>query len=251
MNIGLIKLGLSSTFITINLDIFIGVFGMEKHKIMAKIKQNHKVSPLVFFLLVKISSLFKVSFIISSYLAMFSATSIIAPLAGAFGGLASCVAVFGLSMGLKFVFGGLSLAYLFYHIPGLFASLYWASSSFLIRLMVPLACMVAFIAHPAIGAGWVYSLYWFIPVVIYFLRTENLFLQALGSTFTAHAVGSVVYAYADPMSPEIWLALIPVVIVERLIFASGMVIVYHVITYISLLLKKTKSVVRDTPIGNN
>ena len=92
--------------------------------------------------------------------------------------------------------------------------------------------MVAFIAHPVGAQAWVYSLYWLIPVVLYFLRKESLFLTALGSTFTAHAVGSVIWIYANPMTPQAWLVLIPVVFIERFVFASGMVVAYHGINFI-------------------
>lgn len=89
--------------------------------------------------------------------------------------------------------------------------------------------MGAFIVHPVGGAAWAYSLYWLIPVALYMIRKESLFLTALGSTFTAHAVGSVIWIYANPMTPQTWLALIPVVFIERLVFASGMVVAYHAI----------------------
>ena len=51
----------------------------------------------------------------------------------------------------------------------------------------------------------------------------------LGSTFTAHAVGSVIWLYAGLVpNPETWLALIPVVVLERILFASGMFVGYTI-----------------------
>lgn len=87
--------------------------------------------------------------------------------------------------------------------------------------------MGAFIAHPVGAQAWVYSLYWLVPIVLYAVRKKNMFLEALGSTFTAHAVGSVIWIYCDPMTPQAWLTLIPVVLVERLVFASGIVVAYY------------------------
>lgn len=206
---------------------------MITHKTHSENKQKSTVSPFIFMLLIKCASIFKVSFIVGSYLAFFSATAIISPLAGAFMSIFNMCLVFAFGLTAKVIIAGAlpSFKFLAYIIPGFFASLYWSSPSALIRVLVPLACMAAFIAHPAIGAGWVYSLYWFIPVALYFSRKQTVFLQSLGSTFTAHAVGSVIWLYALPMTPAVWLGLIPVAFVERMIFATGMVIAYHVINY--------------------
>lgn len=181
--------------------------------------------------LIKVASIFKVSFIIGAYMACFSATSIVMPLSGAFGGMAGACAVSGLILGMKLLCGSLiSFKYLAYHIPGLFAALYWTTPSLIIRVVVPFVCMIAFIMHPVGGQAWVYSLYWLVPITLYFWPKKNLFFTALGSTFIAHAVGSVIWMYADPMSAPVWLGLIPIVALERLIFASGMVIMHTVLS---------------------
>jgi hypothetical protein len=91
--------------------------------------------------------------------------------------------------------------------------------------LVSLACMVAFIAHPVGGQAWIYSLYWLIPAIALALP-EHLFLRSLGSTFTAHSIGSVIWLYAFPSTPAFWLALIPVVAFERFMFASGISVSY-------------------------
>jgi hypothetical protein len=184
--------------------------------------------------LVKMASLFKVSFIWGSYAALFSASSIVMPLTGAFGGLVGTLAVCGVGLSGKLLLSGfISFKYLAYHIPGFFAALYWATPSVFVRLIMPLSCMLLFVLHPVGGAAWLYSMYWFIPVVLYFVPRQNLFLTALGSTFVAHAVGSTIWLYADPVSPVFWLALIPVVALERLVFASGMVIGHKMVTYLT------------------
>jgi len=85
--------------------------------------------------------------------------------------------------------------------------------------------MVLFALHPVGGQAWVYSLYWLIPVIATFFP-ERLAGRALGATFTAHAVGSVAYLYMFQSTPAFWLALIPVVAVERLLFASGISVSY-------------------------
>jgi hypothetical protein len=187
----------------------------------------------LFTMVVKFASLLKVSFIIGSYAALFSATSIMIPLSGAFGGVAGCVGV-SLMLFLLKVFSGKLLLFKFllaYHVPGLCAALYFRVTSSLLRLFLPALCMVAFIAHPVGGSAWAYTLYWFIPMALYFVPKKSFFLDALASTFIAHAVGSALFIYAEPMTAAVWLGLIPIVAIERLVFASGMTLVYAAVTY--------------------
>lgn len=87
-------------------------------------------------------------------------------------------------------------------------------------LFVPLVAMALFVLHPVGAEAWYYSLYWLVPVVAYFLP-KNLFLRSLGASFMAHAVGSVAFLYTFATVPAYWIALIPVVAMERLVFASG------------------------------
>ena len=55
---------------------------------------------------------------------------------------------------------------------------------------------------------------------------ETLIGRSLGATFTAHAVGGVLWIYTIPMTPEIYIALLPIVIVERTLFATGIAASY-------------------------
>ena len=107
-------------------------------------------------------------------------------------------------------------------LPMLFATLYFAkySRNRLFGAVVPLACMVLFVINPIGGQAWAYSLYWLIPAIALMLP-EHLFFRALGATMTAHAIGSVIWLYTFPSTPEFWMALIPVVAFERLLFALG------------------------------
>ena len=178
-----------------------------------------------------LASYFKITGVQGSFSSFFSLAHIIAPLVGAFAGISGSLAVFGSSFIIRLIsMPFISIVNPFYHLPSLCASLYWAGSRAVIRVGVPLLCMALFIAHPI---GWhaaPYALFWLIPIAIHFLGRQQLFLTALGSTFTAHAVGSVVYLYIiNPMTPQAWLALIPIVPFERLLFASGMVIVYSLV----------------------
>jgi hypothetical protein len=87
-------------------------------------------------------------------------------------------------------------------------------------LAVPLACMALFWLNPVGAQAPLYALFWLVPVAASLAR-QNLLARSLGTTFTAHAVGSVAFIYSIPSTPELWMALIPVVIAERAIFAAG------------------------------
>ena len=98
-----------------------------------------------------------------------------------------------------------------------------------VQFAIPLAAMAAFVFHPAIFGtiAMAYALWWTIPIAAAILP-KNLFLRSLGATFNQHAVGSVLFLYFVPglANPAIWIALIPVVAVERLVFASGISVSY-------------------------
>jgi len=111
-------------------------------------------------------------------------------------------------------------------LPMLFAVVYFANFRGKMKLsaVVPLACIGLFLLHPVGRAAWLYSLYWLIPVLAVVLPERvpgKLFFRSFGATFTAHAVGSVIWLYTVPMSAEQWLTLIPVVAYERFLFGLG------------------------------
>lgn len=182
--------------------------------------------------LIKLSGLFKLSFIVGSHIAFFSAVAVITPLAGAFAGITGSLGVFGVSILLRaLLMGSMPFHFLAYHIPGLFASVHWATQSKIVRIAPALLCMALFIVHPIGSGAALYSLFWLIPVYTTLLATETVFSRALGSTFTAHAVGSVIWLYTVPMASDQWLSLMPVVVVERALFTVGMMAAYTVIKY--------------------
>lgn len=183
--------------------------------------------------ILKLCCLLKVSFVVGSQMIWFSATNAIVPLSGAFGGVMGCGLLFLMRQIMHLLFfKTISLAFLAFCIPGFFASLYWATNHYTVRLLLPIACMGLFVIHPVGAQAFVYSLYWLIPVVLYLVPQRSLFLQALGSTFIAHAVGSVIWLYTVPMNATMWVGLMPVVLCERILFAVGMVIAHHVLSYV-------------------
>ena len=55
--------------------------------------------------------------------------------------------------------------------------------------------------------------------------------KSLGATFVAHAVGSIIWLHLMPMSSNMWLALIPIVPVERVCFAAAMSGMHYLANY--------------------
>ena len=218
-------------------------FSLKRAMMKRNIMPIKAVAQAVFFVTTALLiGFFKCSFIVGSFSGFFSGINTVVPLAGCFGGGFGALG-FGCLRALKFVFfgGGLSYALLANCVPGLFAGLYWSHNGLLTRVLIPLLCMVLFVVHPVGGQAFAYSLYWLIPVAFYVSGKNNLFFTALGSTFTAHAVGSVIWLYAMPMAPVVWYGLIPVVAIERVLFATSIVAMHNVISmafrYISKSLK--------------
>ncbi|OGG26061.1 hypothetical protein A2960_05915 [Candidatus Gottesmanbacteria bacterium RIFCSPLOWO2_01_FULL_39_12b] len=116
--------------------------------------------------------------------------------------------------GSKFDTGGLIRLF-----PTLFAVAYFAKKRTL-NIIVPIIAMIGFNLHPIGRSAWIYSLFWLIPILAHFWR-KNLFAKSLGATFTAHAVGGVLWVWAFGLTRQIWLALIPQVIMERILMAVG------------------------------
>jgi len=169
------------------------------------------------------------------HLSFFSFFDAIMPLTGAVSfGLSSLI--FSLRSLLRVAVFGVSPFILLYHIPGLCASASWASSNKLIHIGIPALCLALFWGHPVGWAAAPYALYWFIPMAISLFNKESIFLHSLASTFIAHAVGSVLWLYGTSMTSAMWLSLIPVVIVERLIFASVMTLAYWSSVYVGNLI---------------
>ena len=146
------------------------------------------------------------------------------PIAGGFlGAMAGTLSVL-LAEIISFIYLGkaFELINLLRLAPMLFAALYFAaySKGKLAQSAVPIACMALFMLHPVGSQAWQYSLYWLIPAIALMLP-EHLFLRSLGSTFTAHSIGGIIWLYFIPTTPAFWMALIPIVAFERILFALG------------------------------
>lgn len=151
-----------------------------------------------------------------------------APIAGAFlGSIPGLVAVL-LMQGFHFVTQGMNFsdpATLIRLLPLAMAALYF-SRKMPLNVIVPALAILAFVAHPTGREVWYFSLFWTIPIVCYFLQERWLMARALGATFMAHSVGGALWMWFVPIPAAIWVGLIPVVIMERLLFAGGIAVSY-------------------------
>lgn len=98
-------------------------------------------------------------------------------------------------------------------------------------LAVPVLSIMAFIAHPIGRQVPHYALmFWIIPLVAYKFKS-NLWMKSLGATFTAHSVGGMMWIWAFNLPAAVWNSLIPIVISERLLFATGIAVSFIVMKH--------------------
>jgi len=118
--------------------------------------------------------------------------------------------------------------------PLALAALYFGAKRFKpLVAAVPLICMIMFILHPEGRQAWFYSLYWLIPMAAIFAK-KSLVFNSLGATFTAHALGSVAFLYAFNLPAEVWIALIPIVFLERALFTGGIALSYVIVNSLAI-----------------
>lgn len=117
--------------------------------------------------------------------------------------------------------------------PILFATFYFAAINKKQGkwiLVVPALAILTFLAHPQGRLVPHYTLFWVIPFIAFRFR-KNLFMKSLGATFTAHSVGGAAWIWAFNLKAQVWQGLIPVVISERLLFATGIAVSFLAIKY--------------------
>jgi len=159
-----------------------------------------------------------------------------APVAGGFlGGFIGVISVLIMQIANWLIHGvQFEAAFLIRLWPVLFAVWYFspqAKSRY--NVILPLACMALFMIHPIGRQAFIYSFYWLIPVIMFFFKDKSLLAKSLGATFTAHAVGGVLWLYVFNLPKDVWLGLIPQVALERGMFAVGIAATY--IVFVNLL----------------
>lgn len=180
----------------------------------------------IFFVLVLVGQRINFSPLIGADNQFFTLFQFFGPIAGSFLGPVFGIisVVFAQLTGFLIVGKEWSLINLIRFLPMLLAVYYFGTKKKAWGIIVPALCMFLFIIHPVGKAAWVYSLFWLIPILGKVLPEKipgRLFFRSYGATFTAHAVGSVLWLYTVPMTAEQWLGLIPVTAYERFLFGLG------------------------------
>jgi len=102
-------------------------------------------------------------------------------------------------------------------------------------LVLPVGSILIFLSNPVGREVWYFSLLWVIPFVVSPFRKKSLFANSLFATFSSHAVGGALWIWAFKTTPAYWNMLIPIVILERTIFALGIsanyILVNNVLAY--------------------
>jgi len=169
------------------------------------------------------------NFIIGSKAALFSYSSMAIPALGYQYSLLYVILYF-FTKGLCFF--PVSFLFFLHRLPLFFASMALKFWDIRIFVGMPLLAMILFCIHPVGIQAFYYSWYWFIPMGIYFFVKDTIQSRAFAASFIAHATGSVIWLYTGDVSLEVWTALMPVVIVERLLIAAGMIGFIYVFKYI-------------------
>lgn len=145
---------------------------------------------------------------------------------GLFGPAIGAGSIFVIQL-VNFVLHGaaMSVGSLIRFFPTMFAAWYFSSKRHYSALISAVA-ILAFVAHPIGRTVWYYSLFWVIPIAMSYFKNKSLLARALGSTFTAHAVGGAAWIWAFNLPASLWNSLIPIVILERSVFTLGIVASY-------------------------
>jgi hypothetical protein len=133
-------------------------------------------------------------------------------------------------------------------LPMMFATIYFGKRT-KINLFIPIIAIIVFNLNPIGRSVWYFSLYWLIPVVCYFFQERFLFAKSLGATFTAHSVGGALWIYFFHLPKLAWIALIPVVAIERFSFAVGISVSYLVFNNVLNYINNKKWVAFQFPVN--
>ncbi len=161
------------------------------------------------------------------------------PIAGAFlGGIFGIVTVLASQIINNLLLGKeWTLVTVLRLLPMLFAVFYFAyfhnkqKYKTAVMILVPVLAIILFNLHPIGRQAWYYSLFWLIPIlaVVGEKLHGKLFFRSFGATFTAHAIGTIVWVYTVPMTVEQWTALVPITAYERFAFGIGIAVSFVVV----------------------
>jgi len=185
----------------------------------------------IFTVLVFIGNNINFSALVGAENQFFTLFQFFGPIAGAFlGPIFGAISVLFAELIDFFVVGKeASLLNLLRFTPMLFAAYYFGSKKRNLSIIVPLIAIAAFVLHPVGRHVWFFTLFWTIPIIAKILPkkySNSVIAKSFGATFTAHSVGGALWIWTVPMTAAQWIALIPIVIYERTLFASGIAVSY-------------------------
>ena len=130
-----------------------------------------------------------------------------------------------------------SIISLLFTLPSIMAMLAFKYNNTFFKFVIPVLGILFFLLHPNIGYGKsIYFLLWLIPVIA--SLKEHLLTKSIVSTFNAHIVGSIIFLYfVDPINAAFWNTLIPVVIIERLVFSLGIALSYLTFKQLTIVIE--------------
>lgn len=177
-----------------------------------------------------LSSLFSISFLVGASVSSISGFALLAPVLASMGSIQIPFLMVISKLFFKHISSaGISFLPITLYIPTVCSMLYGYYSYTWLRISISMICITLFLMHPVGYGAAPYALFWLIPIICSFVSKKHIFWTMLGATFTAHAVGSVLWLYQVPMTSAQFLALIPIVIVERCMMACIMTVAYYLL----------------------
>lgn len=179
-----------------------------------------KIATLVSICIVLLIACVPFNFIVGSHFAWFSCATVSIPALGYHYSLLYVIFyIFTKALCLQ----KLSWLFLLKRLPLVCSTLALQRRDIKISVGVPAVAMILFCLHPVGWQACYYSWYWFIPMIIYWFVQDSLYARAVCASFVAHAIGSVIWLYTGTITAQTWMALIPLVAIERLLIALGIV----------------------------
>ncbi|MBA2307171.1 hypothetical protein H0W26_03505 [Candidatus Dependentiae bacterium] len=167
----------------------------------------------------------------------FSLGYALSPLVGFYGTSTQMVFLYGAQTMLSFYLHPMNLLSSITHLPTVCGALFLTMDSRLFKGGIAALCIALFLLHPVGYTCSYYVAYWIPPVIIGLLSRKSVVLQAVGSTMTTHAVGSVIWLYTHDTTSLFWATLFYRVWAERLLCVTALVAGY----YLVVLSKKAQS----------
>lgn len=158
------------------------------------------------------------------------------PAIGFYGSNFHAFLAYALHTTLSVTFYPVSVSSLITHMPTFLGTLFLTSESCIVRASISALCISLFLFHPVGFSCWYYIAYWIPPLIIGLLSRPSFLLQAVGSTMTTHAVGTVIWLYTHDTSSAFWSALFYRVWAERLVCIAMLIAGYYVISLINPML---------------